>query len=422
MNDIAIQVKNLTKTYSLYEKPIDRLKEALHPWRKSYNREFKALNDVSFEIKKGQTVGIIGKNGSGKSTLLKIIAGVLTPTSGEAQVKGSVSALLELGAGFNPELTGFENIYLNGNLMGFSKNEMDARLSEILDFADIGDFVHQPVKMYSSGMFIRLAFAVAIAVEPEILIVDEALSVGDIFFQSKCYAYFEKLKEQGKTILFVTHSLDAVIRNCSRAFCIEEGKITASGAPSEVVDFYKKQRTGHVHKENVAIELGQKWSNSYILNNSCDSYGSHEVFIEDFAILDCHGIPQSVFFQGDMVELALKVKVNKPIRKLIGAFAIKTPDGLEVLGSNTAIMKRDLHEIVEAEQGEIRFKFPLFLQSSEYTLSLGLTHIDECGELHVYHRMYNVVSLVVNSVFGGTGIYTPSINLAVNIGVNEQRN
>lgn len=198
--NIAIKVQNLTKVYKLYDKPIDRLKEALHPLKKKYHKDSYALNDVSFEIKKGETVGIIGKNGAGKSTLLKIITGVLTPTSGHVHVNGRIASLLELGAGFNPEYTGIENIYLQGTLMGYSHEEMKAKVDEILAFADIGDFVYQPVKMYSSGMFARLAFAVAINVDPDILIVDEVLSVGDIAFQSKCFNKFKEFQRGNKSI------------------------------------------------------------------------------------------------------------------------------------------------------------------------------------------------------------------------------
>ena len=191
----AITVNDVTKIYRMYDKPIDRLKESLHPRHKEYHKKFYALNKISFQVKKGETVGIIGTNGSGKSTILKIITGVLSPTTGSVEVEGNISALLELGAGFNSDYTGIENIYMNGTMMGFSRKEMDEKLQDILDFADIGDFVYQPVKTYSSGMFVRLAFALAINVEPEILIVDEALSVGDVFFQSKCYRRMEEIRE-----------------------------------------------------------------------------------------------------------------------------------------------------------------------------------------------------------------------------------
>ena len=203
-NDIAIKVTDLEKVYKLYDKPSDRLKEALHIGRGKHHTEHRALKGVNMTIRQGECVGIIGTNGSGKSTILKIITGVLSPTAGEVEVNGRISALLELGAGFNMEYNGIENIYLNGTMIGFSKKEIDQKLDEILAFADIGDYVYQPAKTYSSGMFVRLAFAVAINIDPEILIVDEALSVGDVFFQAKCYHKFEEFKEMGKTIVFVS--------------------------------------------------------------------------------------------------------------------------------------------------------------------------------------------------------------------------
>ena len=217
----AIKVENVTKIYRLYDKPIDRLKESISLTHKSYHRPFYALQNISFQVEKGETVGIIGTNGSGKSTILKIITGVLKPSEGTVEVNGRISALLELGAGFDMDYTGIENIYMNGSVLGFSKEEMDRKLQEILDFADIGDFVYQPVKTYSSGMLVRLAFALAINVEPEILIIDEALAVGDAFFQAKCFHKLEKIKKSGTTILFVSHDIVSVKKLCSRAVWIE---------------------------------------------------------------------------------------------------------------------------------------------------------------------------------------------------------
>lgn len=243
--NIVVKVENLSKVYKLYNAPIDRMKEALHPFKKSYHKEFYALNNVSFEIKKGQTVGIIGKNGSGKSTLLKIITGVLTPTTGQVTVNGRISALLELGAGFNPEYTGMENIYFQGNLMGFERNEMERKVKEILDFADIGDFIHQPVKNYSSGMFARLAFAVAINVEPEILIVDEALSVGDAKFQNKCMSKIKNMQDSGLTILFVSHSTAQVNTLCSSAIWFDDGILKATGVAQDVTSLYIFDQSKH---------------------------------------------------------------------------------------------------------------------------------------------------------------------------------
>ena len=242
--DIAIEVKNLTKIYKLYDKPIDRLKDSLGLAKKGKFKEHSALNNVSLSVKKGETVGIIGTNGSGKSTILKIITGVLSPTEGEVNVDGHISALLELGAGFNMEYNGIDNIYLNGMMIGFSEEEIEKRMDAILEFADIGDYVYQPVKTYSSGMFVRLAFAVAINIDPEILIVDEALSVGDVFFQAKCYHKFEEFKKKGKTILFVSHDLSSISKYCDRAVLLNQGVLLGEGTPKKMIDIYKQVLVG----------------------------------------------------------------------------------------------------------------------------------------------------------------------------------
>ncbi len=238
MSEISIKVVDLVKTYNLYNKPIDRVKEAFHPLRKQYHKQFYALNNINFEVMKGETVGIIGKNGSGKSTLLKIITGVLSPKSGFVYMDGRVASLLELGAGFNPEMTGMENIYLNGTIIGYSKSEMDAKIDSILNFADIGEFINQPVKMYSSGMFARLAFAVAINVEPDILIIDEALSVGDAKFQHKCFARFNALQKTGTTILLVSHDIVSIRNYTSRTLYLKEGVCKFFGDTQHAVNMY----------------------------------------------------------------------------------------------------------------------------------------------------------------------------------------
>lgn len=250
----AIDVRDVVKVYKLYDKPRDRIKEAFGLGKKQTHKPHYALNGVSMNIYKGETVGIIGTNGSGKSTILKIITGVLTPTSGEVKVDGRISALLELGAGFNMEYSGIENVYLNGTMMGFSEKEIDAKLPEILEFADIGDYVHQPVKTYSSGMFVRLAFAVAINIEPEILIVDEALSVGDVFFQAKCYHKFEEFKKLGKTIVFVSHDLSSISKYCDRVFLLNKGKLLGEGSPKQMIDAYKRVLVGQYEVQEDAEE------------------------------------------------------------------------------------------------------------------------------------------------------------------------
>lgn len=256
-----IKVENISKVYKVYENPINRLKESILPIKKKYHNDFKALDNISFEVNKGEIVGIIGKNGSGKSTLLKIITGVLNPTYGNVSVKGKVSALLELGAGFNQELTGIENIYLNGTIMGYSKKEMDEKLQLILEFAEIGDFVYQPVKTYSSGMFARLAFAVAINVDPDILIVDEALSVGDMYFQEKSFTKMKSFRDRGKTIFFVSHSIPSVRNFCNRAIWINEGKLRSIGRADIVCNEYVEwitELTEPVKKEQVQKTVNSK--------------------------------------------------------------------------------------------------------------------------------------------------------------------
>lgn len=298
MTEIAIKVSCLSKSYKLYDNPVDRLRESLHPFRKKYHKDFYALNDVTFEVKKGETLGIIGKNGSGKSTLLKILTGVLTPTSGTISVNGKVSALLELGAGFNLEMTGIENVYLNGTLMGFSRKEIDARLPEILAFADIGDFVYQPVKSYSSGMFVRLAFAAQILVEPDVFIIDEALSVGDVFFQQKCYAKIRESISRGTTCLFVSHDTSAIMNLCTRAILLNDGAVDFIGNPKEAVSrYYAKigsKRTSfdddHRSKElrggdEIAFSPEEITSHT-ILKHDIKRHGSGGLIITDVRIVD----------------------------------------------------------------------------------------------------------------------------------------
>ncbi len=256
MDNCVIKVSHVSKSYKLYDKPSDRMKEA---WslnkNKKYHKDYYALNDIDFEINKGQCVGIVGTNGAGKSTLLKIITGVLQPTDGKVTVNGKISALLELGTGFNMEYSGLKNIYINGTMMGYSKEEIQERVESIVQFAEIGEYINQPVKTYSSGMFARLAFAVAINVDPDILIVDEALSVGDIFFQAKCFKKFSEFLEKGKTILFVSHDLSSVLKYCDKCILINKGKQVAYGETAEVVNIYRKIL---IHCSNHVIRI--KWS------------------------------------------------------------------------------------------------------------------------------------------------------------------
>ncbi|MBR5406151.1 MAG: ABC transporter ATP-binding protein, partial [Lachnospiraceae bacterium] len=334
--EYAIKVEHLTKTYKLYDRNRDRLKEALHLSKNINYREHYALNDVDLEVKTGETVGIIGTNGSGKSTILKIITGVLSPTAGEVKINGRISALLELGAGFNMEFTGLENIYLNGTMIGFSEEEIDAKLKDILDFADIGDFVNQKVKTYSSGMFVRLAFAVAINIDPEILIVDEALSVGDVFFQNKCYRKFEEFKKQGKTILFVSHDLSSVSKYCDRVVLLEKGKKIGEGEPKEIIDMYKKVLVGQLDLKadtgKSAVEGGDKWKDHMQLNPNKDEYGSGLAEFEDFCAYDDSGEITNTIIKGEEFTVKVKVRFFEEIQDPIIAVSFKNRQGTEITG------------------------------------------------------------------------------------------
>ncbi len=364
-SDIAISVKNLTKVYHLYDKPQDRLKEALNPFKKSYHHDFYALNDVSFEIKKGETVGIIGKNGAGKSTLLKIITGVLTSTSGEVQANGKIASLLELGAGFNPEMTGIENIYLNGTIMGFTKEEMDKKVDAILEFADIGEFVYQPVKMYSSGMFARLAFSVAINVEPDILIVDEVLSVGDIRFQQKSIRKMEEFSQSGKTILFVTHDMGTVNSFCSNVIWIDKAKLHSMGNSETIVKKYITfmsygEEVGLNQKEdkrskNINNEIDVMWEST----KGCESFGEGGVEILETTIIDKQ---KRIFFKGnDEIIFAIKLYVIRDIKDPIVGFLLRDRYGNAVTGANNIVYATDSK--LESFKGDsfqiIKFKMKL---------------------------------------------------------------
>ena len=391
MESIAINVDNVSKIYRLYNKPSDRLKEALGFSKKKLYQEHYALNNVSFEVRKGETVGIIGTNGSGKSTILKIITGVLNPTQGNVSIQGRISALLELGAGFNMEYTGIENIYLNGTMMGFSEEEINAKMDDILSFADIGDFVHQPVKTYSSGMFVRLAFAVAINIDPEILIVDEALSVGDVFFQVKCYHKFEEFKKMGKTILFVSHDLGSISKYCDRVILLNKGVKEAEGKPKEIVDLYKQlmaQNDAPTDVPKTVVENNQQGMWKQYLNNNpkFQDYGEKHGEIVDYAIIDETGKITSNIQKNTEFTIKMKVRFHKELQEPIFAFTIKDLQGTEVTGTNTMYEDIPVGPVKAGEERVIEFKQNMNLQGRDYMLSLGCVGFFS-NKFVVYHRL-----------------------------------
>ena len=410
MSEVAIRVDDVSKLYKLYDKPSDRLKESLGLTRKKLYKEHYALNNVSFDVKRGETVGIIGTNGSGKSTILKIITGVLNPSGGHVEIDGRISALLELGAGFNMEYTGIENIYLNGTMIGFSREEIDAKMQDILDFADIGDFVHQPVKTYSSGMFVRLAFAVAINIDPEILIVDEALSVGDVFFQAKCYKKFEDFKKMGKTILFVSHDLGSISKYCDRVVLLNRGKKLAEGTPKEMVSMYKRIMVNQDKAEEIAAhqmdmssleeddekEIKEaacegQWKKHYNLNPDVDEYGNGAAEIEDFAIIDENGNYTNAIVKGTRFRLKSKVKFKQDIHDPIFTYTFKNIQGVAITGTNTMYEKKDVPLAKEGETYVATFEQDMFLQGGEYLLSMSCTGYRD-GEFQVYHAIRHLIS------------------------------
>ena len=396
----AIQVKNLKKVYKLYHKPSDRFKDAFGLAKGKFKEHY-ALNGINMEIFQGETVGIIGTNGSGKSTILKIITGVLNPTEGEVTVNGRISALLELGAGFNMEYNGIENGYLNGTMMGFSEKEIEKKLPDILQFADIGDYVYQPVKTYSSGMFVRLAFAVAINIEPEILIVDEALSVGDVFFQAKCYRKFEEFKEMGKTIVFVSHDLSSISKYCDRVYLLNQGDLLGEGSPKEMIDAYKQVLVGQYEvpegEENIHVPQAA-------LNPELLEYGDKQAEIEEFYITDEKGIKTTAVIKGTTFAIHIKVRFNNRIVAPIFAFSVKNIKGTEITGTNTMVEKAFLEPVEAGSIKEVTFTQKMSLQGGEYLLSLGVTGY-EGNEFKVYHRLYDVMNISVVSDKDTVGYY-----------------
>lgn len=327
MSDYAIEIKNLTKTYNMYAKPKDRMKEALNPLKKSYHDIFYALKDVNIFVEKGEMIGFVGENGSGKSTLLKIITGVLTPTNGSIEINGKIAALLELGSGFNPEYNGYENIYLNGMVLGFSREEIDEMIEDIIAFADIGDHINQPVKTYSSGMFVRLAFAVAINVDPDILIVDEALAVGDLEFQLKCMEKFTELRNSGKTILFVSHDINSVRRFCDRVYWLKNGEVVSEGKTMEVTEEYDN----YLKKKSIKSVDREK--------NKIEEHGAPDIVeVVKAELLDKELKPLEMVQQDQsvIVKVEYDVKDDSLKRPVLGV-AIRTVNNHYVCGLNTLL-------------------------------------------------------------------------------------
>ena len=390
MTETVIEINHLTKKYDMYKKPSDRLKEALSPTRKTYHEVFYALNDVNVKVEKGEMIGFIGENGSGKSTILKIITGVLTPSEGEVKIEGNIAALLELGSGFNPEYSGYENIFLNGMVLGYSREEMAEKVDDIINFADIGDHLYQPVKTYSSGMFVRLAFAVAINVDPDILIVDEALAVGDLEFQLKCMEKFTELRNAGKTILFVSHDVNAVRRFCDRVYWLKNGVVEAEGETMEITETYenflKKKSLKTVDREN----------------SSSEDFSAYDIVeVKSAELLDGNLQPLEIVEQDSKVVIKVIYNVkDDSIKKPVLGVAIRTVDNNYVCGLNTLLDE----ESIPWKKGENVFYLEdekMALLGGEYYFDVALFEENATVPL-VYKTRY--LTMFISGKYVGEGI------------------
>lgn len=431
MSDTVIKITNLVKEYKMYARKKDRLFEAILPRYKKHT-VFRAMDNLSLEIKKGEVLGILGKNGAGKSTLLKMITGVVTPTSGNIEVNGKISSLLELGAAFNPELTGVENIYQHGQVMGLTNKQIEEKKDEIIEFADIGEHLYQPVKTYSSGMFARLAFACAINVEPDILIVDEVLSVGDIAFQLKCFKKFEQFKEKGKTIIFVTHNIADVLKNCNRAIILENGKMTFDGSVKDGVNKYKKIIVGMSDSESKEMEdtakeaevksttvkdekivLAEEWKSHFAQNPNIIEYGNKKAEVIDYGMFDLNNNPINAFDNGDEVILRSKVIFHEQVKDPIFTMTVKDFQGNDIAGTNSEIEKviTGTFEAGDVVVAEFRQRIPVV--SGKYTLSFSCTRFNLKGELEVLNRKYDALLIEVITTKPTVGLLRIDSNITV---------
>lgn len=424
-NDLSIEVKDLVKVYNLYNSSADRLKEIFSIRGKKFHDNYYALNGINFSVKKGETFGIIGTNGAGKSTLLKLIIGVATPTEGAVNVNGKISALLELGAGFNKDYTGIENIYLNGTMMGYSREEMKQRIDSIVEFADIGDFIYQPVKTYSSGMFARLAFAVAINIEPEILIVDEALSVGDVFFQNKCYKKFEELREKNITVIFVSHDIGTVKQLCSRVLWLEHGIQQMVGDSVEVCNEYSnsilKKRAKEFEKNNntefkesVSITKELKLEDYPEITYTNESILDENVKIISSFISDHNGKRVSSCLAGEKYTISIVFSTKRDIPECIAGFVIETVKGLWVINCNSiASGLKDTFSVKKDTINKIDFTFQMpKLVNGDYVVGVAISE-GSVLDFKVLTWLYNVLYMQITNVGNNDGILQLDTNIEI---------
>ncbi|MFH1102671.1 MAG: ABC transporter ATP-binding protein [Pseudomonadota bacterium] len=425
MEDIVIDIKNVTKTYKLYRSHADRVKETFHPLRKKYSRPFNALEDINIEVRKGESIGIIGRNGSGKSTLLQLICGILKPSDGSIAVNGRVSALLELGAGFNPEFTGLQNIFLNSSILGLSREDTEKRLDRVISFADIGDFIQQPVKTYSTGMYVRLAFSIAVHIDPEILIIDEALAVGDIFFRQKCIQHMQEIM-MGCTKVIVSHDMQSVAKLCERVMVLDRGKMVFDGSPLKGIEYYTRIMHDEVFKTSCSIETGIEPIPSAEIIETHDWIdvpqdsvgGACEVIIEKVMITSKEFEPLTIVKADDYVLLHLIAYSFSDKRNIIFGYLIKDRVGNAIFGENTVECPKGPIDLPAGRHYiKIGFQWPE-IYPSEYTITVGIgegrhaaNHVIQCWAHNILsvsaispsrfvHALFNnpITYLDVNSV------------------------
>ena len=423
-SDSAITVRGLGKDYRIYQRPIDRIREMYSVRGRDYHSVFTALDNVSFDVAPGQTVGIIGPNGSGKSTLLEMVCGTLTPTRGTVTVSGRLAALLELGAGFNPAFSGRENVYLNAALLGISREEVEERFEDIVEFAGIGEFVEHPVSTYSSGMYVRLAFATAVNTDPDVLIVDEALAVGDIRFQRKCFRRFQEMQKAGKTILFVTHSVDLVQAHCSHAIYLKSGEVRSKGEPKTVIQDYLEDLFGS-ESINESDEASSKELEAFPKTNKsrpgqdlprdlCSSrplynpneyrWGDRRAVIYDYVLRSEDGPIRGGFERGQKICLDVSINLTESIDHLILGFTVKTVDGRTVFGANTRERDVKLPELGAGDNLTVQFDFVCALIPGEYFLSIGLAQDDQSRDNIAVDRRYDLIHMPVRGSSGDFGL------------------
>ena len=406
---LAISVKNVTKTYRLYKKHSDRVKETFSPFRKKYHHPFYALREISFDVQKGQSVGIIGLNGSGKSTLLQIVCGILQPTSGSVTVNGRISALLELGAGFNPEFTGRQNVFLNGSILGIHADEMRERFDEIASFADIGEFIDQPVKIYSSGMYVRLAFAVAVSVDPEILVVDEALAVGDAGFQFKCMDRLETLRQRGVTILLVSHDIGLIKNYCEMCLYLDQGRLKASGSANEMAEFYyldnRRKQTG----QRDAPKIVRPKKN--IGNTETIAFGTDQGEILDAWFTE-PGVRNSTVSTGERLEFTVMFSCSPDLTTPAISFGLHDLRGFMISGFRYLIEE-------PAAQNSVRFSFSVNLASGHYFLNPLLEDYRSDGLWTPVDKQVGLLQLEVLPEMPKRFLGTVDLNVACEIIENE---